>query len=103
MPDNLALTTLTTLTTLAPAASLALLLLAGCGSEPTKHEKEFDKLVQGLPGQYDNRAQAKSDASGEHAAVALVINPVNALAIGSRPASWTWPPFSFCRSGSMVL
>ncbi|HEY4972417.1 MAG TPA: CpcT/CpeT family chromophore lyase [Steroidobacteraceae bacterium] len=59
-----------------------LLLLAGCTTEATKHEREFDKLLQGLPGQYDNRAQAKSDASGEHAAVALVINPVNALAIG---------------------
>jgi hypothetical protein len=63
-------------------AWLALLLLAGCTTGATKNQREFDKLLQGLPGQYDNRAQAKSDASGEHAAVALVINPVNALAIG---------------------
>ena len=33
--------------------------------------------------------------------VAMV--PVSALAIGSRPASWTLPPLSFCRSGSMSL
>ena len=33
--------------------------------------------------------------------VAMV--PVSALAIGSRPASWTLPPSSFCRSGSMAL
>jgi hypothetical protein len=38
--------------------------------------------MQGLPGQYDNRAQARSDPSGEHAAVALVIQPVNSMAIG---------------------
>ena len=69
------------MTSLAPAAWLAL-LLAGCGAQATKHEKDFDKLLQALPGQYDNRAQANSDASGQHAAVALVINPVNALAIG---------------------
>ncbi|HEX2789897.1 MAG TPA: CpcT/CpeT family chromophore lyase [Steroidobacteraceae bacterium] len=71
------------LTTMPPAAALALLLLlAGCTTGASKHEKEFDKLLQALPGQYDNRAQANSDASGQHAAVALVINPVNSLAIG---------------------
>jgi hypothetical protein len=69
-------------TTIPPAAWLGLLLLAGCAIGANKHERDFDKLLQALPGQYDNRAQAKSDASGEHAAVALVINPVNALAIG---------------------
>jgi hypothetical protein len=61
---------------------LALLLLAGCTSEATKREAEFDILMSKLPGQYDNLAQAKSDASGEHAAVALLIRPVNALAVG---------------------
>jgi hypothetical protein len=63
-------------------AALAVLLLAACTTEGTKHEREFDKLLQGLPGQYDNRTQASHDASGEHAAIALVINPVNALALG---------------------
>ncbi|OBK41544.1 hypothetical protein A5659_10045 [Mycobacterium sp. 1165196.3] len=33
--------------------------------------------------------------------VAMV--PVRALAIGSRPASCTVPPLSFCRSGAMAL
>jgi CpeT/CpcT family (DUF1001) len=78
MPDNKRLKIVRTPAWLAPA----LLLLAACTTEGSKHEREFDKLLQGLPGQYDNRAQAKSDASGEHTAVALVINPVNALAIG---------------------
>jgi CpeT/CpcT family (DUF1001) len=64
------------------AASLAVLLLAGCTTEATKRQLEFDKLVKSLPGQYDNRAQAKGDASGEHAAVALLIRPVDALAVG---------------------
>jgi hypothetical protein len=63
-------------------ACLALLLLAGCTSEATKREAEFDTLVGKLPGLYDNRAQAQSDVSGEHAAVALLIRPVNALAVG---------------------
>jgi hypothetical protein len=76
MPDNVRLMSIRI------AAALALLLLAGCSTGATKHEREFDKLLQGLPGQYDNRAQAKTDASGQHAAVALVINPVNALAVG---------------------
>jgi hypothetical protein len=64
------------------AAWLALLALAGCTTETTKREAEFDTLVGKLPGQYDNLAQAKSDASGEHAAVALLIRPVDALAVG---------------------
>jgi len=76
MPDNMRMMSIRS------AAALALLLLAGCSTGATKHEREFDKLLQGLPGQYDNRAQAKTDVSGQHAAVALVINPVNALAIG---------------------
>jgi hypothetical protein len=64
------------------AAWLALLALAGCTTETTKREAEFDTLVGKLPGQYDNLAQAKSDASGEHAAVALLIRPVDALPVG---------------------
>ena len=76
MPDNVRMMSIRI------AAALALLLLAGCSTGATKHEREFDKLLQGLPGQYDNRAQAKTDASGQHAAVALVINPVNSLAVG---------------------
>jgi len=64
------------------AALLAVLLQAGCSTEATKRQLEFDKLLQKLPGQYDNLAQAHSDASGEHAAVALLIRPVNALTVG---------------------
>jgi outer membrane murein-binding lipoprotein Lpp len=64
------------------AALLAVLVLAGCSTEATKRQLEFDKLLQKLPGQYDNLAQAHSDASGEHAAVALLIRPVNALTVG---------------------
>jgi hypothetical protein len=61
---------------------LAVLLLAGCTTESTKREAEFEILTGKLPGQYDNLAQAKSDASGQHAGVALLIRPVNALAVG---------------------
>jgi hypothetical protein len=64
------------------SAWLAVLVLAGCTTEATKRQAEFDTLVGKLPGQYDNLAQAKSDASGEHAAVALLIRPVDALAVG---------------------
>jgi hypothetical protein len=63
-------------------AWLAVLLLAGCTTEATKRQAEFETLMGKLPGQYDNLAQVKSDASGEHAAVALLIRPVNALAVG---------------------
>ncbi len=66
-----------------PAAVwLALLLLPVCAGASKKSEQEFDKFMQALPGQYDNRTQAKNDASGAHAAVAVVINPVNSLALG---------------------
>jgi len=64
------------------AACLALLLLPVCASASKKSEQEFDKFMQALPGQYDNRTQAKNDPSGAHAAVAVVINPVNSLALG---------------------
>jgi hypothetical protein len=63
-------------------AMLAALLLAGCHTEQHRREADFDKLLKALPGQYDNRAQAATDASGEHAAVALLIEPVNALTVG---------------------
>lgn len=65
-----------------PAWCLATLALAGCTTEATKRQAEFDALIQKLPGQYDNLAQAHSDASGAHAAVALLIRPVNALTVG---------------------
>jgi hypothetical protein len=64
------------------AVSLAAVLLAGCNSEAKRREADFDKLVKALPGQYDNRAQAASDQRGEHAAVALLIQPVNAMTVG---------------------
>jgi hypothetical protein len=76
MPDHRRLTNV-------PAAAwLALLLLPVGASASKKTEQEFDKFMQALPGQYDNRTQAKNDASGAHAAVAVVINPVNSLALG---------------------
>ncbi len=65
-----------------PAWCLAALALAGCTTEASKRQADFDKLIQRLPGQYDNLAQAHSDASGAHAAVALLIRPVNALTVG---------------------
>jgi CpeT/CpcT family (DUF1001) len=69
-----------------PAACLAILLsllaLAGCHSEATKKEADFDALVKKLPGQYDNLAQAHSDPGGEHAAVALLIRPSNSMTVG---------------------
>ena len=66
-----------------PAAVwLALLLLPVCANASKKSEQEFDRFMQALPGQYDNRTQAKNDPSGAHAAVAVVINPVNSLALG---------------------
>jgi CpeT/CpcT family (DUF1001) len=72
-------------TTIAAAAWLGLLLLlpvCGIGASKKERERSFDTLLQVLPGQYDNRTQAKNDASGAHAAVAVVINPVNSLALG---------------------
>src|SRR5450755_4511678 len=68
--------------TIPPAAWLGLVLLAAGASAANKREQEFDKFMQALPGQYDNRTQAKNDASGAHAAVAVVINPVNSLTLG---------------------
>ena len=69
-------------TTIPPAAWLGLVLLATCASAANKREQEFDRFMQALPGQYDNRTQAKNDPSGAHAAVAVLINPVNSLALG---------------------
>ena len=65
-----------------PACCLAALALAGCTTEATKRQAEFDALIHKLPGQYDNLAQAHADASGAHTAVALLIRPVNALTVG---------------------
>ena len=67
---------------LRPALWLAMLVLAGCTTEATKRQADFDTLIQKLPGQYDNLAQVRSDASGAHAAIALLIRPVNALTVG---------------------
>jgi CpeT/CpcT family (DUF1001) len=64
------------------AILLSLLALAGCQSEATKKEADFDALVKKLPGQYDNLAQAQSDPGGEHAAVALLIRPSNSMTVG---------------------
>ena len=61
---------------------LAVLLLAGCKTEASRREADFDKLIKALPGQYDNRTQASNDERGEHAAVALLIQPVDAITVG---------------------
>jgi len=58
------------------------LLMAGCKTEASRREADFDKLIKSLPGQYDNRTQASSDQHGEHAAVALLIQPVNTQTVG---------------------
>jgi hypothetical protein len=60
---------------------VAVLLLAGCQTEASRRAADLDKLIKSLPGHYDNRAQAASDSSGEHAAVALLIEPVSALTV----------------------
>jgi hypothetical protein len=61
---------------------LAVLLLAGCKTEASRREADFDKLIKALPGQYDNRTQASNDERGEHAAVALLIQPLDAITVG---------------------
>jgi len=61
---------------------LAVLLLAGCKTEASRREADFDKLIKELPGQYDNRTQASNDERGEHAAVALLIQPLDAITVG---------------------
>ena len=63
-------------------AALAVMLAAGCSSESTRREADFDALIKRLPGRYDNLEQAKSDGEGEHAAVALLIRPANAITVG---------------------
>jgi CpeT/CpcT family (DUF1001) len=63
-------------------AVVTLLVVGGCKTESSKREAEFDTLVKKLPGQYDNLAQAQSDPSGEHAAVALLIRPSNSMTVG---------------------
>jgi len=65
-----------------PAWCLAALALVGCTTEASKRQVDFDKLIQKLPGQYDDLAQAQGDPSGAHAPIALLIRPVNALAVG---------------------
>ena len=70
--------------------ALLLLLLAGL-----RHRRQQERarsarsttLLQVLPGQYDNRTQAKNDASGAHAAVAA----------GDQPGERAW------RSGKAVM
>jgi hypothetical protein len=61
---------------------LAVMLLAGCKTEASRREADFDKLIKALPGQYDNRTQASNDERGEHAAVALLIQPLDAITVG---------------------
>jgi hypothetical protein len=61
-------------------ASVLLLLLAACGSQPKKEEAMVAELVALLPGSYDNIAQSR--ASGDHAALRLMIAPVQAPLVG---------------------
>src|SRR5690606_1339353 len=58
----------------------ALLLLAACASQPKRHEVFLAELAAVLPGSYDNIAQAR--ASGAHAALRVVIAPVQAALLG---------------------
>lgn len=57
-----------------------LLLLAACASQPKRHEVFLAELAAVLPGSYDNIAQAR--ASGAHAALRVVIAPVQAALLG---------------------
>lgn len=60
--------------------ALLLLLLAACASQPKRHEVFLAELAAVLPGSYDNIAQAR--ASGAHAALRVVIAPVQAALLG---------------------
>jgi hypothetical protein len=51
-------------------------------SKKKKDEAEFNLLLHGLPGEYDNLSQADDDHSGQHAAVMLTIKPLNLQALG---------------------
>src|SRR5690606_6800047 len=53
-----------------------LVLLAACASQPARDEVFMARLVATLPGSYDNLAQARQ--GGGHAALRLVIAPVQA-------------------------
>jgi hypothetical protein len=61
-------------------------LLAGCANQEKLHKEELEELVQWLPGQYDNTAQAQADErSGvqpPHEPLALAIVPIYAPTIG---------------------
>lgn len=58
----------------------AALVLAGCGSQPTREEMMVRELVDVLPGSYDNLAQSR--ASPDHPALRLMIVPVEAPLVG---------------------
>lgn len=56
------------------------LLLAACGSQPKREEVLVSQLAQQLAGSYDNLAQSR--ASTAHAALRLMIAPVQAPLVG---------------------
>jgi hypothetical protein len=54
--------------------------LAGCASQPKRHEVFLAELVRVLPGSYDNIAQSR--ASPQHVPLRLVVAPVQAGFLG---------------------
>lgn len=59
---------------------LPALLLTGCAHEAAKEQTDYNELLKRLPGQYDNRIQARSDPA--HAAVLLSVTPADAITVG---------------------
>lgn len=69
----------------ATAAVLLSLLFAGCASSSKLQEEQLIELLQWLPGEYDNTAQAQADREHglpPHEELAVVIVPVYAARIG---------------------
>jgi CpeT/CpcT family (DUF1001) len=62
------------------APVLFVLLLAACGAQPKKEAAMVAELAALLPGSYDNIAQSRT--SSEHAALRLMIAPVQAPLVG---------------------
>jgi hypothetical protein len=66
-------------------AVIAVTALAGCSSQTKLREAELSQLAEWLPGRYDNRDQAErdtKDGGAGHEALAIVIVPIYAPALG---------------------
>lgn len=61
---------------------MALLVLAGCGSQPRRSDVFVAEVAALLPGSYDNLAQSRAGTG--HAALRLMIAPVQAALLGER-------------------